>query len=128
MKKVFNLAMILVAGSLFFNGLVYAEGKGKKVNISRDIVVNGVEVKKGKYEVKFNDELGEMSIWKGDKLVAKSNARKALRSSKAVSTELMTVKDNQNSILRGIVLEGEQQTILLNSNSTSDNINVAPQQ
>ncbi len=126
MKKVFNLAMVLMASTLFFNGLVYADGKGKKVEISQDVVINGTEVKKGKYEVKFDDEIGEMSVWQGDKLIAKSSARKGLRKNKAIATELLTSKQNQNSILRGIILAGGQETILLNTNS--DNISVAPQQ
>lgn len=126
MKKAFNLVMVLVASVIFFNGLAYADGKGKKIEISQDVVVNGTEVKKGKYEVKFNEEIGEMSIWKGDKMIAKSNARKGLRKNKATATEIMTSKQNQNSILRGIVLAGEQETILLNTNS--DIITVAPQQ
>ncbi|KAF0199988.1 MAG: hypothetical protein FD167_5776 [bacterium] len=126
MKKVFNLAMVLVASTLFFNGLVYADGKGKKVEISQDVVINGTEVKKGRYEVKFDDEIGEMSVWQGDKLIAKSSARKGLRKNKAIATELLTSKQNQSSILRGIILGGGQETILLNTNS--DNISVAPQQ
>jgi hypothetical protein len=126
MKKIFNLVMVLVASVIFFNGLAYADGKGKKVEISQDVVVNGVEVKKGKYEVKFNDETREMSIWQGDKMIAKADARKGLLKNKAVSTKLMTSKQNQNSLLRGIILEGEQETILLNPNF--DTINIAPQQ
>ncbi|MBI4854123.1 MAG: hypothetical protein HY819_20190 [Acidobacteria bacterium] len=126
MKKVFNLLMVLVASVIFFNGIAYADGKGKKVEISRDVVVNGVEVKKGKYMVKFNDETNEMSLWQDDKMVAKSSARKGLRKNKAIATEILTSKQNQNNLLRGIILAGEEETILINVNS--DSINVAPQQ
>ncbi|MBN8721993.1 MAG: hypothetical protein J0M03_03605 [Acidobacteria bacterium] len=125
MKKVFNLVMVLVASVVFFNGLAYAEGKGKKVDISKDVVVNGTEVKKGKYEVTFDEEKQEMSLWKGDKLVARSNARKGLLKNKAVVNQLMTSKQNQNDMLKGIILAGEQETILINTNNT---VNAAPQQ
>lgn len=125
MKKVFNLVMVLVASVVFFNGLAYAEGKGKKVDISRDVVVNGTEVKKGKYEVTFDEEKQEVSIWKGNKLVAKSNARKGLLKNKATLSQLMTTKQNQNDMLKGIILAGEQETILINTNNT---VNAAPQQ
>lgn len=125
MKKVFNLVMVLVASVVFFNGLAYAEGKGKKVDISRDVVVNGTEVKKGKYEVTFDEEKQEMSLWKGDKLVARSNARKGLLKNKATLSQLMTTKQNQNDMLKGIILAGEQETILINTNNT---VNAAPQQ
>ena len=125
MKKVFNLVMVLVASVVFFNGLAYAEGKGKKVDISKDVVVNGTEVKKGKYEVTFDEEKQEVSIWKGDKLVAKSNARKGLLKNKSAINQLMTTKQNQNDMLKGIILAGEQETILINTNNT---VNAAPQQ
>ncbi len=125
MKKVFNLVMVLVASVVFFNGLAYAEGKGKKVDISKDVVVNGIEVKKGKYEVTFDEEKQEISIWKGNKLVAKSNARKGLLKNKAAVNQLMTTKQNQNDMLKGIILAGEQETILISPNNT---VNAAPQQ
>ena len=125
MKKVFNLVMVLVASVVFFNGLAYAEGKSKTVDISKDVIVNGTEVKKGKYEVTFDEEKQEISIWKGNKLVAKSNARKGLLKNKAVVDQLMTTKQNQNNMLKGIILAGEQETILINTNNT---VNAAPQQ
>ncbi|MFY9225458.1 MAG: hypothetical protein WAQ98_22470 [Blastocatellia bacterium] len=125
MKKAFNLVMVLVASVVFFNGLAYAEGKGKKVDISKDVVVNGTEVKKGKYEVTFDEEKQEISIWKGNKLVAKSNARKGLLKNKAAVNQLMTTKQNQNDMLKGIILAGEQETILI---SPSNTVNAAPQQ
>ncbi len=125
MKKVFNLVMVLVASVVFFNGLAYAEGKGKKVDISKDVVVNETEVKKGKYEVTFDEEKQEISIWKGNKLVAKSNARKGLLKNKAAVNQLMTTKQNQNDMLKGIILAGEQETILI---SPSNTVNTAPQQ
>jgi hypothetical protein len=126
MKKVFNLVMVLVASVIFFNGLAYADGKGKKVEFSQDVVVGGVEIKKGKYEVKFDDVTREMSIWQGDKLIAKADARKGVLKNKAISTQVMTSKQNQSSVLRGIILAGEQETILLNPDFNA--INVAPQQ
>ncbi|MFY9224071.1 MAG: hypothetical protein WAQ98_15480 [Blastocatellia bacterium] len=125
MKKVFNLVMVLVASVVFFNGLVYAQGKSKTVDISKDVVVNGTEVKKGKYTVTFDEEKQEVSIWKGDKLVAKSNARKGLLKNKATLNQLMTTKQNQNDMLKGIILAGEQETILISPSST---VNAAPQQ
>ena len=125
MKKAFNLVMVLVASVVFFNGLAYAEGKSKTVDISKDVIVNGTEVKKGKYEVTFDEEKQEISIWKGNKLVAKSNARKGLLKNKAVVDQLMTTKQNQNNMLKGIILAGEQETILINTNNT---VNAAPQQ
>lgn len=123
MKKFASVIMILVATFVFSNTLAFAEGKGKKVEFTKDVVVNGTEVKKGKYTVKFDDQTSEMSIWQGDKLIAKANARKGQRKTKAVSTEVMIVKRDNNAILKGIILEGQEETILLGD----ETVNVTPQ-
>lgn len=124
MKRLASVIMILVATFVFSNSLAFAqEGKGKKVEFTRDVVVNGTEVKKGKYTVKFNDETSEMSIWQGDKLVAKTKARKGQRKTKAITTEVMIVKRDNSSVLRGIILEGQDETILLGD----ETVNVTPQ-
>jgi hypothetical protein len=122
MKKFASVIMILVATFVFSNTLAFAEGKGKKVEFTRDVLVNGTEVKKGKYTVKFDDQTNEMSIWQGDKLVAKSNARKGQRKTKAATTEVMVVKKDNATLLKGIILEGQEETILL-----GETVNVTPQ-
>lgn len=124
MKKLISLGMVLVATVLFSNTLAFADSKDKKVEFTRNVMVNGTEVKKGKYNVKFDDKTNEMTIWQGDKLVAKTSAHIGLRKTKAISTEILVVKQNDNSVLKGIILEGDEETILVNT----DTVNVSPQQ
>jgi len=123
MKKIASIIMILVATFVFSNSLAFAGDNGKKVEITRDVIVNGTEVKKGKYTVKFDEQTNEVSIWQGDKLVAKANARKGQRKTKAVTTEIMVVKRDNNNMLKGIILAGEEETILL----SDETVNVTPQ-
>ncbi|MBK7993793.1 MAG: hypothetical protein IPK14_10340 [Blastocatellia bacterium] len=123
MKKFASLVMALVVTVLFSANLALAEIKEKKVDFNRDVVVNGTVVKKGKYTVKFDDQTNEMTILKGDKVIAKSNARKGLRNVKAATTEIMVVRKDNDSILKGIILEGDQETILL----SNDTVNTSPQ-
>lgn len=123
MKKFASIIMILVATFVFSNSLAFAGGNGKKVEITRDVIVNGTEVKKGKYTIKFDEQTNEMSIWQGDKLVAKASARKGQRKTKAVTTEIMVVKRDNNNMLKGIILAGEEETILL----SDETVNVTPQ-
>jgi ethanolamine utilization cobalamin adenosyltransferase len=123
MKKFASLVMALVVTVLFSANLTLAEIKEKKVEFNRDVVVNGTIVKKGKYTVKFDDQTNEMTILKGDKVVAKSNARKGLRNVKATTTEIMVVRKDNDSVLKGIILEGDKETILL----SNDTVNTSPQ-
>lgn len=123
MKKFASLVMALVVTVLFSTNLALAEIKEKKVEFNRDVVVNGTVVKKGKYTLKFDDQTNEMTILKGDKVIAKSNARKGLRSVKAATTEIMVVRKDNDSVLKGIILAGDQETILL----SNDTVNTSPQ-
>lgn len=123
MKKFASLVMALVVTVLFSANLALAEIKEKKVEFNRDVVVNGTVVKKGKYTVKFDDQTNEMTILKGDKVIAKSNARKGLRNVKAATTEIMVVRKDNDSLLKGIILEGDKETILL----SNDTVNTSPQ-
>ena len=123
MKKFASLVMALVVTVLFSANLALAEIKEKKVEFNRDVVVNGTVVKKGKYTVKFDDQTNEMTILKGDKVIAKSNARKGLRNVKAATTEIMVVRKDNDSVLKGIILAGDQETILL----SNDTVNTSPQ-
>ncbi len=123
MKKFASVIMILVATFLFSNSLAFASDKGKKVEFTRDVIVNGTEVKKGKYTVNFDEQTNEVSIFQGDKLIAKSKARKGQRKTKAITTEIMVVKRDSNNMLKGIILEGEAETILLGD----ETVNVTPQ-
>jgi ethanolamine utilization cobalamin adenosyltransferase len=124
MKKLISLGMVLAATILFSNTLAFASNKDKKVEFTRDVIVNGTEVKKGKYQVKFDDKTNEMTVWHGDKLIAKANAHIGSRKTKAISTEILVVKQNNNSVLKGIILEGDEETILVNT----ETVNVSPQQ
>jgi hypothetical protein len=56
---------------------VFALGKTTEKNVTfiQSLDVNGTLVKKGTYKVTFNDETGELTIKKGDKVVATAQAR-----------------------------------------------------
>ena len=123
MKKFASL--VLVTMFLFSNQLVFAGGKGKKIEFPRDVVVNGTEVKKGKYNVQFDEKTNEVIIWQGDKLIAKSNAQKNIHKNnhKNIVTEILVVKQGEKSFLKRLSVAGEQEDILLDMK----NLSVSPQ-
>lgn len=125
MKKFASLIMVLVTMFLFSNQLVFADGKGKKVEFTRDMIINGTEVKKGKYKAQFDEQTNEILIWQGDKVIAKATARKGTHKSnrKAIATEVLIFKQNDKNFLKGITLAGEQEIILLDMK----NVDVSPQ-
>ena len=80
--------LVTLAGATAF-------GNTRKSNIafSVDTKVNGTLVKKGKYDVVFDDQAGELSIFKGAKLIAKTSARLEKRDQKARGAEVQTILD-----------------------------------
>ncbi len=125
MKKFASLILVLVTMLLFSNQLVFADGKGKKVEFTRDMIINGTEVKKGKYKAQFDEQTNEILIWQGDKVIAKSTARKGTHKSnrKAIGTEVLIFKQDDKNFLKGLTLAGEQEIILLDMK----NVDVSPQ-
>jgi hypothetical protein len=83
------------------------------VAFSADTKVNGTIVKKGNYEAVFDDQSGELSIFKGAKLIAKSVARLDKRDQKAHRTEVQTTLEGMDQKLVGITFSGSYENVLV---------------
>ena len=72
MKSIVSkMVAVLMVGAL--TGVVaFAKVHKQKVSFESDIKVNGTLVKKGTYDVKFDDESGQLSIEKNGKTVAQA--------------------------------------------------------
>lgn len=74
MKKALRLFVVLLFG-VVTSSVALADTIKREVTFSRSVVVNGTEVKKGTYVVKFDDQTNEITIAKGKKVIAKARAR-----------------------------------------------------
>src|SRR6266852_7003745 len=106
---------IFVGLMIFALAGVLALGKDKikraSVALPTDVMVNGTLVKAGDYDVKFNEQTGELSILKGDKVVVKTTAHKEERADQARDTRLR-FRDNE---LVSVTFGGERQDIVIAS-------------
>lgn len=75
MKSIVNRVVVLLAVGALTSVLALGKTTEKKVTFLQSLDVNGTLVKKGTYKVAFNDETGELTIRKGDKVVATAQAR-----------------------------------------------------
>jgi len=106
----------LIVASLLVAGVsTSAFGNTKKANIafSADTKVNGTLVKKGKYEAVFDDQSGELSIFKDAKLIAKTSARLEKRDQKARGTEVQTILEGMDQKLVSITFSGSQENLVV---------------
>ena len=90
-----------------------AKVEKKMVTFTEDIMVNGTLVKKGDYEIKFDDSTGELSVIKNGKVKAKTSAHYEARSDKARSTALRTIGEGSNVELKGITFGGSDQDVIV---------------
>ena len=74
MKSIVNkMLAVLMVGALT-SVVALAKVHKHKVTFDSDIKVNGTLVKKGTYDVKFDDETSQLSIIKNGKVVAEAMA------------------------------------------------------
>ena len=113
MKSIMN--SVLVLALLVTLPAAVAFGKARKSNIAlaSDTKVNGTLVKKGNYEVVYDDQSGELSIFKGTKLIAKTSARLEKRDQKARGTEVQTVLEGMEQKLVGIAFSGSYENLIV---------------
>jgi hypothetical protein len=113
MKSMIN--SVLVLALLVTLPVTAALGKARKSNIAlaSDTKVNGTLVKKGNYEAVYDEQSGELSIFKGTKLIVKSVARLEKREQKARGTEVQTVLEGMDQKLVGITFSGSYENLIL---------------
>ena len=100
--------LVTIAGTATF-----AKAKRSNIAFSADTRVNGTLVKKGMYEVVFDDESGELSILKGSKVVVKTATRLEKRDQKARGTEVQTVLEGMDQKLVSIAFGGSDQNVVV---------------
>jgi VCBS repeat-containing protein len=78
-----------------------------------NLKVNGTVVKKGTYDVSFDDATSELSILKNGKTIAKTQVRVEKRDKKARSFELRTSGAGDEAELTGITFGGSEENIMI---------------
>ena len=107
-QVIIGCLLVTMAGTAAF-------AKSRKTNIALavDTKVNGTLVKKGMYEVVFDEESGELSIVKRGKLVVKTTARAEKRDHKARSAEVYTTLDGMEQKLVSIAFNGSYENLVV---------------
>jgi hypothetical protein len=74
-------------------------------------------LKAGEYQVKFNEQTGELAILKGGKVKAKTTAQLQSRSEKVRSTAVRTLDKDGVAELIGLSFGGSNQDIVVGARS-----------
>jgi len=119
MKSIVSkVAAVVMVGALT-SVVAFAKVHKEKVTFDSDIKVNGTLVKKGTYDVKFDDESGQLSITKNGKTVAQATAKLEQREKKANDFQLRSTVNGEETNLTGITFGGSDKNIVITSGGSS---------
>ena len=115
MKSIVNrMVVVLMVGALT-SVVAFAKVQRHKVTFDNDIKVNDTVVKKGTYEVKFDDETGQLSIIKDGKTVAQAMTRLEARSKKANDFQLRSTTNGDETQLVGVTFGGSDKDVVISN-------------
>src|SRR6266853_4282883 len=121
LKSTFAALMICALASIAISAGTKDKAKDKvktqDVTFTSDVMVNGTLVKAGDYQVKFNEQTGELAILKDGKVKAKTTAQLQSRSDKAKNTSLRTLDKGGVAELIGFSFGGSKQDLVVGAGS-----------
>ena len=117
-SMVSRMVAILMVGAL--TGVVaLAKVHKHKVTFENDIKVNGTLVKKGTYDVKFDDATGQLSIVKNGKTVAQAMGRLESREKKANDFQLRSTTSGEETQMIGVTFGGSDKDVVISTDGAS---------
>lgn len=115
MRKFINRFVVLLVVLALSSIMALAAGKNRKVTFLTDVTINGTVVKKGTYQVTFDEKTGDLTIMDKKTVVAKANAR--LEKFAGVRGTVYVTESNKTLV--SIVFNDNQATIGGGGSSTS---------
>ena len=119
MKSIVNRIVVVVMIGALASVAAFAKTHKHRVTFDNDIKVNGTLVKKGTYEVKFDDATGQLSINKNGKTVAQTMAKLEDRAKKANGFQLRSVGEGNETELTGVTFGGSDKDVVITNGSAT---------
>ena len=113
MKSIVNKVLVVMMVGALTSVVAFAKVQKHRVTFENDIKVNGTLVKKGIYDVKFDDATGQLSIVKDGKTVAQAMARVEAREKKASDFQLRSTVNGDETQLIGVTFGGSDKDLLI---------------
>ena len=119
MKSIVSKMVTVVMVGALTSVVAFAKVHKEKVTFDSDIKVNGTLVKKGTYDMKFNDETGQLSIIKNGKTVAEAMAKVESRSKKADDFQMRSTVNGGEQQLTGVTFGGSDKDVVISNSGPS---------
>ena len=119
MKSIVNRIVVVLMVAALTSVAAFAKVQKHTVTFDTDMKVNDTLVKKGTYQVKFDDETGQLSIIKNGKTVAQAMTRIETRTKKADDFVLRSQGNGDAKQLIGVTFGGSDKDVLISNTGTS---------
>lgn len=119
MKSIVNRIVVVIMVGALASVAAFAKTHKHRVTFENDIKVNGTLVKKGSYDVKFDDASGELTIIKNGKTVAQTMAKLEARAKKANGFQLRSVGTGDETELIGLTFGGSDKDVVITNGSAT---------
>ena len=119
MKSIVNRMVVVLMVAALTSVVALAKVQKQKVTFESDIKVNGTLVKKGTYDMKFNDETGQLSIVKNGKTVAEAMTKVEARTKKADDFQMRTTVNGNEQNLTGVTFGGSDKDVVISTSGAS---------
>src|ERR1041385_4145633 len=122
MKSIVNRMVVVLMVAALTSVVALAKVHKQKVTFESDIKVNGTLVKKGTYDMKFNDETGQLSIVKNGKPVAEAMTKVEARTKKADDFQMRTTVNGNEQTLTGVTFGGFNKGVVITTSGASTTV------
>jgi hypothetical protein len=123
MKSLVNRVLVVLMVGALTSVVAFAKTHKHRVTFENDLTVNGTLVKKGSYEVKFDDETNQLSVIKNGKVIAQATARVEQRAKKANDFQLRSNGSGDDAQLVGVTFGGSDKDVIITSGGSSSGTN-----
>jgi len=96
-----------------------ARVKKEKVTFPTNIKVNGTLVKRGVYDLKFDDKAGELTIVKDGKVIARANASVEKRQKQARQLITRSIGEGDDIQLTRVTFSGADHDVVISGSQAS---------
>ena len=119
MKSIVSKMMAVLMVGALTSVVAFAKVHKQKVTFTTDMKVNGTLVKKGTYDLKFDDESGKLSIEKNGKTVAQAAAKLETREKKANDFQMRSTGTGEDTTLTGVTFGGSDKNVVITSSGST---------
>ena len=116
MKSILNRVLVVLVVGALTSVVALAKVQTHQVKFDSDIKVNNTIVKKGTYEVRFDDQTGQFSVLKNRKVVVQTTTRVEARTKKANDFLVRLTGTGNDTQLLGVTFGGSDKDIVISNN------------